>query len=149
MRPLRFRRALAGLLSGGPQVVEIGYEAVMFSRTAAASHVFGELRGILMLVCEEMGVPYRAVPVATAKKHATGNGNSKKWQVADAMLARFRDVCPDIRSRRSGLSENETDALSVLACVLDEISPAVRRAKRYPRTGARPRGRQAPAPVPA
>lgn len=130
MRPLRFRRHLETLFSedGGCPVVEVGYEAVMFSRTAAASHVFGELRGILMLACEERGLPYRAVPVATAKKHATGNHIAKKHEVAEAMRARFKGTCPDLDRRRRGLSENETDALSVLACVLDGINPTVRRA---------------------
>lgn len=142
MRPLHFRRLLETLLASGPPVSEIGYEAVLFTRTAAASHIYGELRGILMLVCEERGVPYRGIPVATVKKHATGNHMAKKWEVADAMRARFGEWCPDLDRRRRGLSENETDALSVLACVLDGIAPAVRRAPAVKRpagagTGAR------------
>lgn len=137
MRPLRFRRLLERLLDTGPPVVEVGYEAVMFSRTAAASHVYGELRGILMLVCEDRGIPYRGIPVATAKKHATGNHMAKKWEVADAMRVRFKGVCPDLDRRRRGLSENETDALSVLACVVDGVAPAVRHAPAVKRPRAK------------
>ncbi|MEA2067828.1 MAG: hypothetical protein U9P12_01390 [Verrucomicrobiota bacterium] len=43
---------------------------------------------ILTAWCEAAAVPYRGVPVAAIKRHATGKGNARKEHVIAAVKAR-------------------------------------------------------------
>jgi len=59
------------------------YEEVHAHAAIEAAHIFGGLQAILQTVCLNHMVEYKGIGVGTIKKHATGNGHSKK----DAMIA--------------------------------------------------------------
>ena len=66
-----------------------------------------------MSVCEEMSIPYRGIGVTTIKKHVSGSGIAKKDQVRVVVTNLFPDVHVG--------NDDESDALSVLKCVIDRI----------------------------
>ena len=67
-----------------------------------------------MSVCEEMKIPYRGIGVTTVKKHVAGSGIAKKDKVRLVVTSHFPDV--------HVANDDESDALSVLMCVIDEVS---------------------------
>jgi Holliday junction resolvasome RuvABC endonuclease subunit len=91
------------------------YEEVHAHAAIEAAHVFGGLQAILQTTCLSFGVEYKGVGVGTIKKHATGNGHSKK----DAMIAsasiKFKSV--------NIVDDNHSDALWLLDYALKTFKP--------------------------
>ena len=101
---LRFRAWLnetAGLVQG---IDQVDFEEVRAHLGTTAAHVYGGFLAILTAWCEYVRVPYRGVPVATIKRHATGKGNAGKEAVIAAMRAKGHQPGDD----------NEADALAIL-----------------------------------
>jgi hypothetical protein len=109
MRYLRFRgwlTEMAGLASG---LSRIAFEEVRAHAGTDAAHLYGGFLAHLSAWCEERGVAYEGVPVATIKRFATGKGNADKAAMIAAMRARgFAPV-----------DDNEADALALLLWATD------------------------------
>jgi len=114
MRALTLRRELEKLFESIGPVTELAFENVERHSATYAAQIYGELRGVLMSVCEDMSIPYRGIGVSTVKKHVTGSGIAKKDKVRVAVTCQF----PDVRVA----NDDESDALAVLICLLDEVS---------------------------
>ena len=95
-------------------MTELAFENVERHSATYAAQIYGELRGVLMSVCEEMKIPYRGIGVTTVKKHVAGSGIAKKDKVRLVVTSQFPDV--------HVANDDESDALSVLMCVIDEVS---------------------------
>jgi Holliday junction resolvasome RuvABC endonuclease subunit len=67
----------------------IAMEEVKRHLGTAAAHLYGGITAIISRVCEEIDVPYTAVPVGTWKKLATGRGNASKDEVLVAAKIRW------------------------------------------------------------
>ena len=104
MRFLRFRGWLAEVaaLSGG--VARIVFEEVRAHAGTDAAHLYGGWLAHLAAWCEEAGIPYEGVPVATIKRFATGKGNADKAKMVAAIQARGFAPADD----------NEADAIALL-----------------------------------
>ncbi len=63
----------------------------------AAAHLYGGITATISRVCEEIDVPYTAVPVGTWKKLATGRGNASKDEVMLAAVKRWGGVPAPMR----------------------------------------------------
>lgn len=113
MRALTLRRELEKLFEAIGPVTELAFENVERHSATYAAQIYGELRGVLMSVCEEMSIPYRGIGVTTIKKHVSGSGIAKKDQVRVVVTNLFPDVHVG--------NDDESDALSVLKCVIDRI----------------------------
>lgn len=114
MRALVLRRQLLDLFENIGPVEELAFENVERHSGTYAAQVYGELRGVLMSVCEELKIPYRGIGVTTVKKHVAGSGIAKKDKVRMVVTGQFPEV--EINN------EDESDALSVLKCLLDGVS---------------------------
>ncbi|MBX6376491.1 MAG: hypothetical protein IRZ13_19980 [Acetobacteraceae bacterium] len=104
MRYLRFRGWLgevAGLSGGLARVV---FEEVRAHAGTDAAHLYGGFLAHLSAWCEEHGIPYQGVPVATIKRFATGKGNADKAAMIAAVRARGFAPADD----------NEADAIALL-----------------------------------
>ncbi len=71
-----------------------------------ASEFFAGLRWQLRLRCFTNSTPYVLVTPTTLKKYATGNGRAKKYQMHDAALEKWGDLC--------GLTHSDHDAIDAL-----------------------------------
>lgn len=100
MRWLRFRR----LLEEVGLVGQVVFEEVRRHLGTDAAHAYGGALAVVTAWCEEHGIPYEAVPVATLKRHATGKGNATKEAMVTA--AKERGWHP--------VDDNEADALWLL-----------------------------------
>jgi Holliday junction resolvasome RuvABC endonuclease subunit len=110
VRYCRFLRWLDWILKEHGLPNEIVYEKVRFhGRNAGvdAPHLYGALKGLLLVWCEIHKVRYRGLWVATVKKFATGNGNAKKAIVLEAAQRRWPQACIE--------DDNEADARWVAA----------------------------------
>ena len=112
MRYLRFQKWLGEInqLTGGIDLVY--FEEVRRHLGVDASHAYGGFLAYLTGWCEEKNpkIPYLGIPVKVIKKHITGNGNSKKEVVIEAV-------------KKLGFNpkdDNEADALALLHLVMDE-----------------------------
>ena len=112
MRYLRFQKWLEEInqLTGGIDLVY--FEEVRRHLGVDASHAYGGFLAYLTGWCEEKNpkIPYLGIPVKAIKKHITGNGNSKKEVVIEAV-------------KKLGFNpkdDNEADALALLHLVMDE-----------------------------
>ncbi len=105
MRFVKFRARLLEL-HASMKVDIVFYEEVRKHRGTAAAHVYGGLQAVLTAWCEEMNIPYEAVPVGTIKKFATGKGNADK----DAMKAAVRQWGYE------PADDNEADAIALFHC---------------------------------
>lgn len=90
------------------QITEIHFELVQGYRSGSAARVWCGFWSHLISWCEENGVPYQGVPVATIKKHATGSGRANKQTMIDAAQAQGWNP----------QDHNEADALWLLDYVL-------------------------------
>jgi len=88
MRYLRARRLVRELLTGHP-IVALAYEEVASHKGTAAAHVYGGIVSQITALCEELSLPYKAIPVATIKREATGKGNAGKPAMITAARERF------------------------------------------------------------
>lgn len=101
---LRFRHWLDELAKTSGGLDAIYFEEVRAHAGTLAAQVYGGFLAHLTAWCEWKHVPYRGVPVATIKKHATGKGNADKKAVIAAMQAKGFEPQDD----------NEADALAIL-----------------------------------
>ncbi|QDP51137.1 MAG: hypothetical protein Unbinned1190contig1000_30 [Prokaryotic dsDNA virus sp.] len=115
MRPLMLRQELLTLFERLSPIDQVVFENVERHSATYAAQIFGELRGCLMSVCEEMDIPYRGLSVTRIKKHVTGSGICKKDVTREAIAK----LWPHIPV--SDLTEDEVDALSILKCALDKV----------------------------
>lgn len=115
MRPLMLRHRLIELFDARSPVEQVVFENVERHSATYAAQIYGELRGCLMSVCEEMSIPYRGLSVTRIKKHVTGSGICKK-EVTRKAVAKLWPRIPV-----SDLTEDEVDALSILKCALDKV----------------------------
>ena len=109
MRYLRFRSWLtemAGLASG---LSRIAFEEVRAHAGTDAAHLYGGFLAHLSAWCEERGIAYEGVPVATIKRFATGRGNADKAAMIAAIQARGFTPADD----------NEADAIAILLWLTD------------------------------
>jgi len=104
MRYLRFKRWLTELKATTDGLGAVYFEEVRRHAGVDAAHAYGGFLATLTAWCEHHQIPYRGVPVATIKRHATGKGNADKAQVLAAMRARGHAPSDD----------NEADALALL-----------------------------------
>ncbi len=109
MRYLRFRSWLGEMagLSGG--LARIAFEEVRAHAGTDAAHIYGGFLGHLSAWCEERGVAYEGVPVATIKRFTTGKGNADKAAMIGAIRA--RGFAPS--------DDNEADAIAILLWLTD------------------------------
>lgn len=112
MRYLNFSRWLTAFIKDS-RPDEIVFEEVRRHLSTDSAHVYGGFMAVLTKIAEEMMVPYRAIPVGTIKKHATGNGAAKK----DAMIAAAKTKWPD----QDICDDNVADALHLLDCALNKV----------------------------
>lgn len=104
MRYLRFKRWLTEIKASVDGIDEVVFEEVRRHVSTDSAHVYGGLLATLTSWCEHHRIPYRAIPVGTIKKHATGKGNASKEEMVSAMKARGHKPADD----------NEADALALL-----------------------------------
>lgn len=114
MRALVLRRELMKMFKDIGPITELAFENVERHSATYAAQVYGELRGVLMSVCEEMSIPYRGIGVTTVKKHVAGSGIAKKDKVRMVVTCYFPEA--EINN------DDESDALSVLKCLMDGVS---------------------------
>ena len=115
MRPLMLRQDLLQIFTGLQPVEQLVFENVQKHSATYAAQIYGELRGCLMMVCEELAIPYRGLGVTTIKKHVTGKGLCKKSVTRRYMKNLWPDIVHD------QLSDDEVDALSILKCAIDKV----------------------------
>ncbi|MCB9947099.1 MAG: hypothetical protein H6842_04635 [Rhodospirillaceae bacterium] len=107
---MRFVRFAAWLRDLPGPFDAVFFEEVRSHRGTDAAHAYGGFLAHLSAWCEAEGIPYRGVPVATIKRHATGKGNADKAaMMAAAVAAGFRPG-----------DDNEADALHLLRWGLKE-----------------------------
>lgn len=80
----------------------VAFEEVRRHLGTDAAHVYGGIIATLCAWCEELGIPYKGIPVGTVKKLATGKWNANK----DAMLAAAAAKWPEHKFT----DDNEADA---------------------------------------
>jgi len=91
------------------------YEEVHAHAAVEAAHVFGGLQAILQTTCLNLGIEYKGVGVGTIKKHATGNGHSKKDTMVVSASLKFKSV--------NVIDDNHADALWLLDYAKNTIRP--------------------------
>ena len=104
MRFLRFKHWLTETKRASETIDAVFFEEVRRHVGVDAAHAYGGFLAHLTAWCEHHSIPYRGVPVATIKKHATGKGNADK----DAVIAAMRN------KGFSSADDNEADALALL-----------------------------------
>lgn len=109
MRFLRFRGWLDEMqrVTGG--IGRVVFEEVRAHAGTDAAHIYGGFLAHLSAWCEERGVAYEGVPVATIKRFATGRGNADK--AAMVAVIRARGFAP--------ADDNEADAIALLLWAIE------------------------------
>lgn len=105
MRPLKFKNWLTQTIKQGQ--TQIYFEEVRRHAGTDAAHCYGGLMAVLLMTCEEFGVPCQGIPVGTIKKHATGKGNANKQAMIDAANRKWPD--------QHVTDDNQADALCLLS----------------------------------
>ncbi len=108
MRYLRFRSWLDEVARCHGSAV-VYFEEVRAHAGTDAAHIYGGFLAHLSAWCEQRGIPYQGVPVATIKRHVTGKGNAGKEAVIAAVRARGHQPVDD----------NEADAIAILLWAID------------------------------
>ncbi len=106
MRYLRFQKWLEEINQLTDGIDLVYFEEVRRHMGVDASHAYGGFLAYLTGWCEDKNpkIPYLGIPVKAIKKHITGNGNSKKEAVIEAV-------------KKLGFNpkdDNEADALALL-----------------------------------
>jgi len=112
MRYLRFQKWLEEINQLTDGIDLVYFEEVRRHLGVDASHAYGGFLAYLTGWCEDKNpkIPYLGIPVKAIKKHITGNGNSKKEAVIEAV-------------KKLGFNpkdDNEADALALLNLVTNE-----------------------------
>ena len=116
-RFLRFHSLLRHYLDSHT-VDQVVYELVARHAGTTAAHIYGGLQAALMVVCDQEGVNYTTLPVATIKKFATGKGNAGK----PAMIAAANAKWPGLNlSDDNDIDHNEADARWIAECAAKVI----------------------------
>lgn len=115
MRYLRARHYLEELLDGH-RVDAVAYEEVRRHLGTSAAHVYGGLVAVITSVCEERAIPYASVPVATAKRQATGKGNASKSEMVEAARRQWGV---------EAATDDEADALWIAAALVGSLAVPV------------------------
>jgi crossover junction endodeoxyribonuclease RuvC len=102
LRYLRFKSEVVELLQTEFDLVL--YEDVKRHLGTEAAHVYGGLRAILQMMCEDRMVDYEGIGVGTIKKSFTGKGNAKKPQMIHTAREKGYHVTDD----------NQADAIALL-----------------------------------
>lgn len=111
MRWLRLRQFLdETMFSDATAPQQVVFEEVRRHMGVDAAHAYGAALGIVTSWCEGLVLPYRAVPVGTIKKFATGKGNALKL----AMIAAAK-----IRWGVDAVDDNEADAVALLYLAME------------------------------
>ena len=110
MRYLRFQKWLGEINQLTDGIDLVYFEEVRRHLGVDASHAYGGFLAYLTGWCEEKNpkIPYLGIPVKVIKKHTTGNGNSKKEVVIEAV-------------KKLGFNpkdDNEADALALLDLII-------------------------------
>jgi crossover junction endodeoxyribonuclease RuvC len=88
----------------------VGVERLFFSRNAQTAFAVGQARGVVLLACEQAGVPVREATPNEVKTAVAGYGAADKEQVARMVaLVLSLDVPPT--------PDDAADALAVAICV--------------------------------
>jgi Holliday junction resolvasome RuvABC endonuclease subunit len=109
MRYLRFRGWLGEIAVLSDGLARIVFVVVRALAGTDAAHIYGGFLAHLSAWCEERGIPYEGVPVATIKRFATGRGNADKAAIVAAM-----QVCGFAPA-----DDNEADAIALLLWATD------------------------------
>lgn len=88
------------------QIGYVVYEEVHAHAGIDAAHIFGGLQAILQVECITLHIEYKGIGVGTIKKHATGNGHSKKDAMIMAASLKFKGT--------NIIDDNHADALWLL-----------------------------------
>jgi Holliday junction resolvasome RuvABC endonuclease subunit len=110
MRYLRFQKWLEEINQLTDGIDLVYFEEVRRHLGVDASHAYGGFLAYLTGWCEEKNpkIPYLGIPVKAIKKHITGNGNSKKEVVIEAV-------------KKLGFNpkdDNEADSLALLDLII-------------------------------
>lgn len=119
MRFVRLDRYLRELLKASPEPL-VGYEEVRRHLGTDAAQIYGGIVATITRVCEEFGVPYRGVPVATVKRTATGKGNAHKDDMVATAMAHWY-LSGNGRYEQGSPAEDEADALWVAEALRKEL----------------------------
>ena len=113
MRYVRLRGYLREVFESS-KIEAVAYEEVRRHMGVDAAHVYGGITAVISSVCESWKpkIPYRAIPVGTVKKLATGKGNASKGQMIEAARERF-----DLER----VAEDEADALHIGYALTHEL----------------------------
>lgn len=104
-RFLRFeKRVRELLLEHQPKLVV--FEEHRAHSGLQAAQVLGAVTALIMKCCDEIGVPYMAVPVPTLKKHATGTMRASKELMYAVALKKFPTM--------QVIDDNVADALHMM-----------------------------------
>jgi crossover junction endodeoxyribonuclease RuvC len=114
MRFLRARKLFVELLDSCPSIDAVAYEEVRRHLGVDAAHVYGGIVAVLQAELEQRAVPYRGIPVGTAKRLATGRGNADK----EAMVNAFVEGVG-----RAPETDDEADAYFIARALLAELTP--------------------------
>ena len=92
------------------------YDLVVYERAAGfhknALIVESELIGVIKYVCQALDTPYEAISAKEIKKHVTGNGNAKKQDIMDAVIAKY-NMMPN--------NYDEADAIAMYFCAMEKF----------------------------
>lgn len=109
MRFLRLKMWLEEIYTLLGDVNAVYYEEVRRHLGTDAAHLYGGFLATLSSWCEQKGIPYTGIPVATIKKNITNKGNASKKDVIGAIKAKGYDPSDD----------NEADAIAILLCAIE------------------------------
>jgi len=113
----------------------LALEAAFFGRNARSALRLGEARGVILQVCGKHEVPVQEIPPATVKRRVAGAGAASKERLAELVRTQFS--LPDTEFA----TEDESDALAVVACYLMERGAAQVAGAPVPRgAGSKTRG---------
>ncbi|MBO4228045.1 hypothetical protein [Bradyrhizobium neotropicale] len=113
MRFVRFKAWLLEVHKATP-ISGVFYEDVQAHKGHYAGQVYAGLRAMLMVFCEQNGIPYAGVGVGKIKKFVTGKGNAGKG----AMISAVR------KHGFSPIDDNEADAIGLMLYQLDQPETA-------------------------
>ncbi len=108
----RFRDWLVFLLHRS-EALAVGYEIVRRHVGTKAAHVYGALRGQLLVSASDSDLALLEVGVGEAKRRIAGKGNASKVEVVEAASRAF-----DLEV----LDDNHADALAVALEALDQAA---------------------------
>lgn len=108
---------------------EMSLESIFHGKNAQSALRLGYARGVVMLLCEQRGLPLYEYPPATVKRAVAGTGRAGKEEVQRMV----RVLCGLRRSPQA----DAADALAIALCHAYRAQvPAVLRAATAPRRGS-------------